>query len=351
MNGDLYIADAYMELLVVGAEGGLATRVVTQAQGVPFAFPNGLDINDENGLVYFTDSSSRYQMRNYLSVRLSGDTTGRLMSYDPQSKQVDVLLKNLSFPKGVALSQNGDFLLIAETTSCRIMRYWPRTPEAGTFEVFAQLPGFSDNIKRSPRRGIHSKRKKRGGYPAATDMNGFHDFIKKSLHVEVTKAQLSNKVRRLKKKYSNNAARKKYNPTKPHEQNVFELSKIWGGGGSRASVSSPKSNGAAKSNGKATLASPAAPKEGSRKSEIGGKSSVSVRSSEMIRFGMRSLPDESLDLVVMKGLDLLPDAKKAELDAMWKKLHIDELELFVEKNQLMNEQVKLVLEKLKSSDH
>ncbi|EXC19614.1 hypothetical protein L484_019360 [Morus notabilis] len=182
-------------------------------------------------------------------------------------------------------------------------------------------------------------------------MNGFHDFIKKSLHVEVTKAQLSNKVRRLKKKYSNNAARKKYNPTKPHEQNVFELSKIWGGGGSRASVSSPKSNGAAKSNGKATLASPAAPKEGSRKSEIGGKSSVSVRSSEMIRFGMRSLPDESLDLVVMKGLDLLPDAKKAELDAMWKKLHIDELELFVEKNQLMNEQVKLVLEKLKSSDH
>ncbi|EXC19613.1 Strictosidine synthase [Morus notabilis] len=160
MNGDLYIADAYMELLVVGAEGGLATRVVTQAQGVPFAFPNGLDINDENGLVYFTDSSSRYQMRNYLSVRLSGDTTGRLMSYDPQSKQVDVLLKNLSFPKGVALSQNGDFLLIAETTSCRIMRYWPRTPEAGTFEVFAQLPGFSDNIKRSPRRGIHSKRKK-----------------------------------------------------------------------------------------------------------------------------------------------------------------------------------------------
>ncbi|EXC19612.1 hypothetical protein L484_019358 [Morus notabilis] len=193
-------------------------------------------------------------------------------------------------------------------------------------------------------KGLIDYAAKGGGDPAAT----FHDFIKKSLHVEVTKAQFSDKVRKLKKKYSNNAARKKYNPTKPHEQNVFELSKkIWGGGGSRAGVSSPKSNGAAKSNGKATLASPAAPKEGSRKSEIGGKSSVSVRSIEMIRFGMRSLPEE----VVMKGLDLLPDAKKAELDAMWKKLHIDELELFVEKNQLMNEQVKLVLQKLRSSDH
>ena len=52
-----------MGLLVVGAEGGLATGVVTQAQGVPLAFPNGIDIDEENGLVYFTDSSSRYQRR------------------------------------------------------------------------------------------------------------------------------------------------------------------------------------------------------------------------------------------------------------------------------------------------
>lgn len=63
MSGDLYIADAYMGLLVVGAEGGLATAVVTQAQGVPLAFPNGIDIDEENGLVYFTDSSSRFQRR------------------------------------------------------------------------------------------------------------------------------------------------------------------------------------------------------------------------------------------------------------------------------------------------
>ncbi|EXC19616.1 hypothetical protein L484_019362 [Morus notabilis] len=124
-------------------------------------------------------------------------------------------------------------------------------------------------------------------------MNAFHDFIKKSLRVE----------------------------------NVSELSKIWGGGSSNASVSSPKSNGAAKSNGKATMASPAAPKEGSRKSEIGGKSSVSVRSTEMIGFGMKILPEE----VVKKELDLLLASKKAELDAVWKKLHVDELELFVKK--------------------
>ncbi|PON75033.1 Strictosidine synthase [Parasponia andersonii] len=163
-SGDLYIADAYMGLLVVGPEGGLATRVATQAQGVPFAFSNGLDINEKTGVLYFTDSSSRYQRRNYLSVILSGDKTGRLMRYDPQTKQVDVLLENLSFPNGVALSESNHFLLIAETTTCRIIRYWLQTPKAGTSEVFAQLPGFPDNIKRSPRGGfwvgIHSRRKR-----------------------------------------------------------------------------------------------------------------------------------------------------------------------------------------------
>ncbi|KAK3002348.1 hypothetical protein RJ639_021363 [Escallonia herrerae] len=62
-TGDLYIADAYLGLLVVGGYGGLATKVVTQAQGVPFRFTNSLDIHPSNGVVYFTDSSSRYQRR------------------------------------------------------------------------------------------------------------------------------------------------------------------------------------------------------------------------------------------------------------------------------------------------
>ncbi|PQP91860.1 protein STRICTOSIDINE SYNTHASE-LIKE 2 [Prunus yedoensis var. nudiflora] len=161
-SGDLYIADAYMGLLIVGPQGGLATEVVTHAHGIPFGFTNALDIDQELGAVYFTDSSSQYQERNYISVILSGDKTGRLMKYDPESKQAQVLLENLSFPNGMALSKNGDFILLAETTHCRIMRYWLKTPKAGTFQVFAQLPGFPDNIRRSPRGGfwvgIHSRR-------------------------------------------------------------------------------------------------------------------------------------------------------------------------------------------------
>lgn len=51
-----------MGLLKVGPEGGLATPLVTEAEGVPLGFTNDLDIDDD-GTVYFTDSSISYQRR------------------------------------------------------------------------------------------------------------------------------------------------------------------------------------------------------------------------------------------------------------------------------------------------
>lgn len=61
-TGDLYIADSYLGLMKVGPEGGLATSLVTEADGVPLRFTNDLDIDDA-GNIYFTDSSSKYQRR------------------------------------------------------------------------------------------------------------------------------------------------------------------------------------------------------------------------------------------------------------------------------------------------
>ncbi|KAL6010065.1 hypothetical protein ACLOJK_000496 [Asimina triloba] len=101
----------------------------------------------------------------FLSAILSGDKTGKLMQYKMDTKQATVLVDGLSFPNGVALSEDSSFLLIAETTNSRILRHWLRTSKAGTTEVFAELPGFPDNIRRSEGRGdfwvaLHSKRSK-----------------------------------------------------------------------------------------------------------------------------------------------------------------------------------------------
>ncbi|XP_074306755.1 protein STRICTOSIDINE SYNTHASE-LIKE 10-like [Silene latifolia] len=164
-TGELYIADSYMGLLVVGQDGGLARQVVTEVDGIPLGFTNGLNIDQHSGVVYFTSSSTRYPRRNYMSVILSNDKSGRLLQYNPQTKQATNLLNNLSFPNGVTLSKNKDFLLLAETTTCKILRYWLETSsKAGETEVFSELPGFPDNIKMNSKGeywvGIYSKREK-----------------------------------------------------------------------------------------------------------------------------------------------------------------------------------------------
>eukprot|EP00267_Zea_mays_P056136 XP_023156172.1 protein STRICTOSIDINE SYNTHASE-LIKE 3-like [Zea mays] len=43
-TGDLYIIDAYFGLLKVCPEGGLATPLATEAEGVRFNFTNDLDL-------------------------------------------------------------------------------------------------------------------------------------------------------------------------------------------------------------------------------------------------------------------------------------------------------------------
>ncbi|AES81260.1 strictosidine synthase family protein [Medicago truncatula] len=164
-SGQLYVADAYMGLVVIEPTGGIARKVISHAvEGQPLAFTNSLDIDQRTGAVYFTSSSSKYERRDYVSLILTGDNSGRLIKYEPKSEQVNVLLNNLTFANGVALSKNGNYILISETTKCRILRYWLETPKAGTLEVFANLPGFPDNIKRSPRGGfwvgINSRREK-----------------------------------------------------------------------------------------------------------------------------------------------------------------------------------------------
>lgn len=62
-TGDLYIADAYLGLQVVGPNGGLATPLVQHFEDQPLLFTNDLDIDDHDHVIYFTDSSTIYQRR------------------------------------------------------------------------------------------------------------------------------------------------------------------------------------------------------------------------------------------------------------------------------------------------
>ncbi|KAL0912080.1 hypothetical protein M5K25_018027 [Dendrobium thyrsiflorum] len=137
-TGDLYIADAYFGLLKVGPQGGLATSLTTETEGDPFKFTNDLDI-DEEGNIYFTVSSNTYYRRNFLQSIFTGDPTGRLLKYNPVTKETTVLLHGLQFPNGVSLSKDGSFLVLT--------RYWLKGEKAGTPELFAIVPGAPDNLR------------------------------------------------------------------------------------------------------------------------------------------------------------------------------------------------------------
>lgn len=85
-----------------------------------------------------------------------------MVKYNRSSKEVTVLLQGLAFANGVALSKDRSFVLVAECTSCRIIRFWLKGPKAGLSETFAELPGYPDNIRRNLDGefwvGVHSKR-------------------------------------------------------------------------------------------------------------------------------------------------------------------------------------------------
>ncbi|GAV89283.1 Str_synth domain-containing protein [Cephalotus follicularis] len=145
-TGDLYIADAYFGLMMVGPKGGLAKSLATEAEGVPLRFTNDLDIDDE-GNVYFTDSSIKYQRRNFIQLVFSAEDSGRVLKYNQTTKTTTVLERNIQFPNGVSLSKDGSFFVFCEGSIGRLRKYWLKGEKAGTSEVLAVLPGFPDNIR------------------------------------------------------------------------------------------------------------------------------------------------------------------------------------------------------------
>lgn len=149
--GNLIVCDAHKGLLSIDPQGGI-TVLATSADGVPFRFTDALDIASD-GTIYFTDASSKFAQQDYLLDLLESRPYGRFLSFEPATGKVSVLLKDIYFANGVALSKDEDFVLINETYRYRIIRYWLEGPRAGTHDIFIDnLPGFPDNIS-SNRRG------------------------------------------------------------------------------------------------------------------------------------------------------------------------------------------------------
>ena len=60
---------------------------------------------------------------------MQGASTGRLLSYSPQTGKTRVLTTGIFYANGVALSQDESYLLLAETGALRILRIWLEGPK------------------------------------------------------------------------------------------------------------------------------------------------------------------------------------------------------------------------------
>ena len=144
-TGHLIVADAFKGLLSVSPEGEIAV-LSTEAGGVPFAFTDDVDVGPD-GVIYFSDASSKYDQHHYKWDLVENRPNGRLLAYDLATGATSVLLDDLYFANGVAVSPDGAFVLVNETARFRVRRYWLAGPRHGESEVIIDnLPGFPDGI-------------------------------------------------------------------------------------------------------------------------------------------------------------------------------------------------------------
>jgi len=169
--GNLVVADAHRGLLRIAADGRV-TVLATEADGLPIAYADDLDIA-RDGRIYFSDASTKFGARRWqgtysasLLEIVEHRGNGRLLVWEPATGKATTLVRSIHFANGVALAPDGGSVLVAETGSYRVLRYWLGGPRRGQTEpVIENLPGFPDNVTRgldgrfwvaliSPRSGV-----------------------------------------------------------------------------------------------------------------------------------------------------------------------------------------------------
>jgi sugar lactone lactonase YvrE len=153
-DGSLLIANAYRGIQHVSVDGHVR-QLLDTVDGRPLLYADDLSVTSD-GMIYFSDASSRFGAEEWggtyeasLLDILEHGGHGRIIAFDPVTGETEVILDNLDFANGVALTEDESALLIVETGSYRILRYWLEGPDAGNTEILIEnLPGFPDNINR-----------------------------------------------------------------------------------------------------------------------------------------------------------------------------------------------------------
>ena len=143
-DGDDLLVCAEDAGLVSVAPDGDVTALSTRAGGREIAFADDLHVADD-GTVYFSDATEHDIFQDELFELRD---TGRLLAYDPETEETTVELEGLGFANGVCPHEDGESLLVTETSRYRVTRYWIDGDREGESERFVDnLPGYPDNVE------------------------------------------------------------------------------------------------------------------------------------------------------------------------------------------------------------
>ncbi|CAL2040564.1 unnamed protein product [Caenorhabditis brenneri] len=163
--GELVIADAYLGLFAINWEEQKVVKILGAGEipsndenAPPIKYLNDLDILPD-GRVIFSESSTKFDDRDFILDLFEHRPNGRLLIYDPRKKNLRVLKDGLYFPNGVQLSiekgaaKNAPWrVFYSEMGMARIMQIWVPQDHYSTASVksaplIENLPGYPDNIR------------------------------------------------------------------------------------------------------------------------------------------------------------------------------------------------------------
>ncbi|GAB4853706.1 hypothetical protein Ancab_017898 [Ancistrocladus abbreviatus] len=146
--GDIVVCDTEEGLLKANEDG--ITTVVSYFNGSRIRFADDV-VEAGDGSLYFSVASTKFGLRDWFLDVLEAKPHGQLLSHNPNTNHTSLVLDNLCFPNGVALSKDQDYLVVCESWKFRCLKYWLEGQHRGKTEILVEnLPGAPDNIKLAP---------------------------------------------------------------------------------------------------------------------------------------------------------------------------------------------------------
>jgi sugar lactone lactonase YvrE len=151
-TGHLIGADAERGLVSVSPDGKTSTVLADNVDGDPIRFADAVVVA-RNGHIYFSDATTRFSFKalgvdeaSLLEI-IEGAASGRVLEYDPATKNTRTLARGYSFANGLALSQDERWLFMTETGRYRIWKI-DLAGNAAPQVLIDNLPGYPDNLMR-----------------------------------------------------------------------------------------------------------------------------------------------------------------------------------------------------------